>query len=255
MKNKFRYCDEFIETVKNKADSIYESWGEKTKEFIDRIAAGEEVALSDLENYFEGLVQLTFDDRFLLLFRRMCIAALPLYNETVIDFVRSYRESWGGRSDMEIQKLPLSPEEGKMLIKRYPFLLPRNRWTDQVPEDYDYTYTEIGALERGWLLAFGVEMLEELRSILDNVGGLEKYRIIQIKEKYGYLHWYAGCPKECAEEHERWLGKYEKLSFRTCIYCGKLATKVRMGYIIPLCDECAELKAPNATDDISVWIK
>ena len=28
----------------------------------------------------------------------------------------------------------------KELIERYPFLLPRNRWTGEIPEDYDYDY-------------------------------------------------------------------------------------------------------------------
>ena len=32
-------------------------------------------------------------------------------------------------------------EKNKELIKKYPFLLPRNVWTDKVPEDYDYSYT------------------------------------------------------------------------------------------------------------------
>ena len=33
-------------------------------------------------------------------------------------------------------------EYNKKLIERYPWLLPRNVWSDEVPEDYDYSYTK-----------------------------------------------------------------------------------------------------------------
>ena len=29
-------------------------------------------------------------------------------------------------------------ESNQKLIERFPFLMPRNRWTGEVPEDYDY---------------------------------------------------------------------------------------------------------------------
>ena len=29
-------------------------------------------------------------------------------------------------------------ESNQKLIERFPFLIPRNRWTGKVPEDYDY---------------------------------------------------------------------------------------------------------------------
>lgn len=30
-------------------------------------------------------------------------------------------------------------ESNQKLIERFPFLMPRNRWTGAVPEDYDYS--------------------------------------------------------------------------------------------------------------------
>lgn len=36
----------------------------------------------------------------------------------------------------------MTQEEIKQLVERYPYLLPRNVWTDKVPEDYDYTYCD-----------------------------------------------------------------------------------------------------------------
>ena len=34
----------------------------------------------------------------------------------------------------------MKQEQIKKLVERYPYLLPRNVWTGEVPEDYDYTY-------------------------------------------------------------------------------------------------------------------
>ena len=37
-------------------------------------------------------------------------------------------------------------ESNQKLIERFPFLMPRNRWTGEVPEDYDYSYTELDSM-------------------------------------------------------------------------------------------------------------
>lgn len=39
--------------------------------------------------------------------------------------------------------------KNKKLVKKYPFLLPRNVWTGEVSEDYDYSYTQADALPSG----------------------------------------------------------------------------------------------------------
>ena len=65
---------------------------------------------------------------------------------------------------------------------------------------------------------------------------LKEYRIVQIKEKYGFLHWYdAGGNIEIMREI---IPKYEEESLNTCICCGKLATKISKGWISPYCDKC-----------------
>ena len=40
-------------------------------------------------------------------------------------------------------------ESNQKLIERFPFLIPRNRWTGKVPEDYDYSYTELDSMLLG----------------------------------------------------------------------------------------------------------
>lgn len=49
----------------------------------------------------------------------------------------------------------MSKEYNKQLVEKYPFLLPRNRWTGKVQEDYDYSYTELDGMPDGWRKAFG----------------------------------------------------------------------------------------------------
>ena len=125
------------------------------------------------------------------------------------------------------------------LIMRYPFLLPRNRWTDMVDDDYDFTFTEIDALADGWMIAFGNEMLEELSEILKEADYEDSYRILDIKEKFGGLRWYTnGIPKTISDKYDAWERKYVELSFETCLACGKPATMETFGWINFICDDC-----------------
>ena len=141
-------------------------------------------------------------------------------------------------------------EQNKKLVKAFPFLLPRNRWTDEVVEDYDYTWTELDAMPEGWRKLFGEHMCAEIAAILKKANYLDKYRIIQIKEKYGSLRWYgSGVPVEISDELNILIRCYETLSERTCIVCGAPATRITTGWISPYCDNCV------SKDENSVPIK
>lgn len=128
-------------------------------------------------------------------------------------------------------------ERNKQLIEKYPFLLPRNRWTDKVDENYNYEYTELDTMPDGWRKAFGEQMCQEIKDELVKVSALERYRIIQIKEKYGTLRWYDNFNTQKGYDI---IHKYEALSARTCIQCGKPATRITTGWIAPYCDECID---------------
>ena len=142
-------------------------------------------------------------------------------------------------------------EKNKELIKKYPFLLPRNVWTDKVLEDYDYSYTRLDEIPDGWRIAFGEQLCEELKDALLQAGYLDKFRFTQIKEKYGTLRLYNnGCNKEAWDV----INKYEALSARTCIVCGKPATKISQGWICPYCDKCGDnLKVPETFVNIDEY--
>lgn len=99
------------------------------------------------------------------------------------------------------------------------------------------SYTELDAMEPGWRKAFGIQMCKEIKKELNKHKFLYKYRIFQIKEKFGALRWYDnGVPKNC-KVHSI-LDKYEEVSSRTCGICGKPATKISKGWIYPYCDDC-----------------
>lgn len=122
-------------------------------------------------------------------------------------------------------------ESNQKLIERFPFLIPRNRWTGKIPEDYDYSYTELDSMPDGWRKAFGEQMCEDIREELVRAEYLDQYRITQIKEKYGTLCWYDfGCTERMLRDI---IPKYERLSARTCIRCGNPATKASTAGSVP----------------------
>lgn len=101
------------------------------------------------------------------------------------------------------------------------WLFPKYTWLDDMPI--------------GWRKCFGTQMCDEIKTQLKKHGQLEKYRILQIKEKWGELRWYDSWSYK---EINDIIDKYTNLSRRTCIICGNPATKISTGYISPYCDNC-----------------
>lgn len=98
------------------------------------------------------------------------------------------------------------------------------------------TSTELDAMPTGWRKAFGIQMCKDLKKVLKKHNYLYKYRIIQIKEKFGELRWYScGSPRGCEYPV---IEKYEELSGRTCISCGSPAKYITRGWISPYCESC-----------------
>lgn len=140
-------------------------------------------------------------------------------------------------------------EQNRALCERYPFLIPSNRWSgkkitdgagfwpgspDAVP-DWDFGYTELDEMPSGWRIAFGEQLCGDIKAELERAGTLDDYRITQIKEKYGSIRWYGNF---CTQELNDIISKYENMSKRTCICCGKPATRITTGWISPYCDNC-----------------
>ena len=127
-------------------------------------------------------------------------------------------------------------EINKRIVERYPYLLPRNVWTDKVDPDYDYSYIRSCEIPDGWNLLF-LQLCEDIREPLMKIDYLEKFRFSQIKEKYGRLECYTfGEPDEVHDI----ITKYRAMSQYVCNQCGKPAEYMTIGYILPFCPDCFE---------------
>lgn len=138
--------------------------------------------------------------------------------------------------------------DNKELIAEYPFLLPRNVFTNKVLDNYDYSYTLLDDMPKGWKLAFGEQMCKELKEVLIEEGFLDDYMVLQIKEKYGQLRWYDNYGSE-----KLWniISKYETLSEHTCIECGNRGIMRDDGWISPYCDACYKKHKERLTQRIN----
>ena len=148
-----------------------------------------------------------------------------------------------------------SPDHNYWLCYKYPWLIPHNHWTDEEIEDFDFSYTELDGMPEGWKKAFGEQICEEIQKLLEEADYVYKYRILQIKEKFGGLRWYDNTvPESIRERLNAIITKYEDLSERTCVECGAPATKISTGWISPWCDKCAEEIHDNFVP-IDEWFK
>ena len=113
------------------------------------------------------------------------------------------------------------------IIHNYPL-----QWIHCIP-----TFTELDSMPIGWRKAFGIQMCKEIKAELKKIKHLKKYRIMQIKEKYGSLRWYDSGNNI---EIQNIIDKYEEISARTCIDCGKPAKYISKGWISPYCENCID---------------
>ena len=99
------------------------------------------------------------------------------------------------------------------------------------------TYTELDAMPSGWRKAFGIQMCQEIKDELKkHKGALKRYRIMQIKEKFGGLRWYDNGSTE--KIWKEIIPKYTDISYKTCINCGKPAEYISNGWVSPYCSDC-----------------
>lgn len=149
-----------------------------------------------------------------------------------------------------------------VLCMRYPFLVPRSRWTgkvnwygemdDALVNDAKHPVggrrpafgtTELDAMPIGWIARFGLELCEDLKAVLlasEEHDPLGRYRIDQVKEKYGTLRWYSGgAPEDVWDEELKLIALYERISARTCIACGsEVRVRRTNGWIAYECFDC-----------------
>jgi len=143
------------------------------------------------------------------------------------------------------RKLKRVKIRNRHLVKKYPWIAPRNWWNGKLIDGYDYSYTE-WELPIGWHKAFGQMYLKELGAAIKEAGLEREFEIQQIKEKYGSLRVYTNC---YTEEIQGIIDKYEYLSENICIKCGKPDVKqITKGWIYPICFDCYTNKSANTED-------
>ena len=139
-------------------------------------------------------------------------------------------------------------ENIKELIEKYPFLLPRNVWTDKLEEDYDYSYCWFkDDIPQGWWKFFGLAYLDDLKEVLEKYNYVDKFRFLQVKEKFGGLRAYnSGAPEEWFSHEYAW----EYISEHTCVNCGKFPVRMRDdGWVCPWCDDCFKENHNNLNEE------
>lgn len=148
----------------------------------------------------------------------------------------------------------LTIEQNKLLIRKFPFLLPRNVWTDKLSEDYDYTYIKgIGEVPEGWERLF-LLYCKNMRKELIKYNYLDDFRFTQIKEKYGSMRLYNnGIPKDSNCDNLEYI--YDHLSTYVCEYCGNPAKYISKGWVTQFCKECFVKSFPDENPDKTYFKK
>lgn len=146
-------------------------------------------------------------------------------------------------------------EENKAFIEKYPILLPRNSFTGEVVDGYDYSYTCLDQLPEGWAKAFGIPMFEDIQNEVNTWSKEEQkhFFFTDIKEKFGELRVYTS---HMTDNLFKILEAYCAISRNVCIVCGKLdVPMVNRGWISPYCRDCALHADIECLDDYDDAVK
>lgn len=130
--------------------------------------------------------------------------------------------------------------KNKELIDKYYWLKPISSWTGEELSKYDYSFTILDEIHKGWKIAFGDLIAEDIQKVLDE-NDIKDFKILEAKEKFGELRLYHnGAP----EEINRIIHAYATASKNICFKCGKPDVAQSKGYWIwTCCTQCYE-KAP-----------
>lgn len=130
-----------------------------------------------------------------------------------------------------------------------------NEWKDyqhDLREDFANNFVDaIDGIPDGWIKSFMPQLRDELFKACGAYA--DEIMFYQIKEKYGQLTVYWNFPdkdyytdldnkdiEEIIPTIQSIIKKYTEISKNTCIVCGKAATHMAVGYIVPLCDSCED---------------
>lgn len=122
---------------------------------------------------------------------------------------------------------------------------------ESLMDDYDWIDETICGLNAGWAIAFGAELINDMEIAKKNTYILpdendkdnvfdSKFKLVQIKEKFGSLRFYADGMTEAMSTV---ASVYETISYHACIKCGNIQNIARTDeWIQPICRQCARLE-------------
>lgn len=132
--------------------------------------------------------------------------------------------------------MKLTVEQIKQLTTKYPYIIPRNLFTDEIVKDYNYTWTIADNLPTGWTRLFLLWCKNANKIMSDKE--INTFRFSDVKQKYGTMRLNNFGATEAVH---RLITKYEAYSYNICSCCGKLATRESMGWWIEsYCRDCSK---------------
>ena len=124
-------------------------------------------------------------------------------------------------------------EEEKQIVEKYPFLRVRDI-DGTIDTDAKFPLMSL-EIPNGWSRLFA-QMCDDIKTLLEKEGIIDKFYFIQCKEKYNELVCFSN--GAASQEVEQILQKYRYLSRYVCTECGKPAVQETRGYIASLCEDC-----------------
>lgn len=123
------------------------------------------------------------------------------------------------------------------LLKEYPFL----SISSSIYPEYFYNSDDalLDDMPIGWRKRFGLQMCADIKQALEkNNISIERYKVYQVKEKYGELCWY---DNNICEDVDDIVHTYCFISKYVCCNCGDITDiKISNGWICPYCTKCRE---------------
>ena len=132
-------------------------------------------------------------------------------------------------------------DSGKIINRKIAFKLSVLNVYQRIISMFPTKYCWFDAIPKGWRDAFGIELCKELKKSLKKSKSLYSIQITDVKEKWGCLNIsFSSYPEDLIDI----LQKYEDLSRKTCILCGKPAKFITTNWISPYCEQCIDYTKP-----------
>lgn len=212
-----------------KENNSYSTFAENSKITVDLLSNHKKLIISNgIETKTHDITDLLWrDDTFKIL-------GIKLWEERphITVYVKPKDENDKTNYGFHYERVKLL--KNKFKLRLYKIV----KWIDEEILDRIFclpNYIEWDAMPTGWNKAFGKQYLKDLKKQLKKDKMLYKWRIMDIKEKFGTLR---VSYNYGSNELYQLINKYENLSWNTCINCGKPATHTSKGWISPYCEDC-----------------